>query len=320
MMRNDKNAIIRIKCKAEFADFFITVSIFIIAILLSFTFSPIISKSVLAGLSLCYTAIIPSVFPFMILSDLLLSTTHFENFKLLRKLFSRIFKINGCAISAFLAGTVCGFPIGPKLARELYLSGKISKNECERLIGFSNNASPAFVISGVGFALLDSTSLGIILYLVSVFSSVIIGFLSGIFQKTEEENLISKNASFSLTASVKSAAENTVTVCGFITVFSVIIGFLSYFIKNRTILAILSSFLEIGNAAKIIVSTDALPREVSISLLAFAISFSGLSVHFQSKNALSGCDVSMKKYYIMKLAAGALSAIITATFLLVLKR
>ena len=55
---------------------------------------------------------------------------------------------------------------------ERYKVVKISKNECERLIGFSNNASPAFVISGVGYALFGSIRIGVFLYILSFISSI----------------------------------------------------------------------------------------------------------------------------------------------------
>ncbi|MBQ7333465.1 MAG: hypothetical protein IJW38_03865 [Clostridia bacterium] len=316
MMQNGKNLKYNRNYTADFVNLLVSLSLFVAAVCLAFFFSPMISEDVKAGLLLCYTAIIPSVFPFMILADLMLSYMHFENFKALRYLFSRLFKINGYAISAFVAGIICGFPIGAKMAKELYVAGKITKNECERLIGFSNNASPAFVISGVGYGLLGSLKTGVFLYTVSVISSVIVGISAGLFQKLPKDTLVKTDLPFSFTKSIKSASQGTLTVCGFITFFSIVIGFLGRLIKSRELLVILSSFLEIGNATRLIAQTHVFSNELSLSLFAFTIGFSGLSVHFQSRSLIGDTDISMKKYYIMKLLTGALSSIITALFFL----
>ena len=315
-----KNKILncRTNFKAEFINLIVSLMLFIIGISLAVFFSPAISEDVRSGLTLCYTAIIPSVFPFMILSDLMLSYMHFEKISFFRRLFSRLFKINGYAISALISGIICGFPVGVKVARELYLKGKITKCECERLISFSNNASPAFVISGVGYGLLGSLRLGVILYAITLSSSLISGILFSLFSKYEKETVSEEEIPFSLSQSVKNASLATLNVCGFITLFSVIIGLMKRLIKKDIILLFISPFLEIGNAAKIIATNTLFPFEASISLLAFARGVSGFSVHFQSKSILRDTDISMKHYYITKLFTGALSSII-CTLILVLK-
>ncbi len=309
MKRNGEKLRLRRKYKAEYSNLLVSLIIFILSLCLIFHFSPKISSEVKKGLELCFAVIIPSVFPFTVLSDIMLSFMRFEEIGALRRAFFRIFKINGYALSAFLIGLISGFPIGVKIARELYLSGKISKNECERLIGFSNNAGPAFVISGIGFALLGSAKLGVFLYLVSMLSSVTVGFFSRFFATYEEEKAHQSEISFSFASSIKNATYSTVSICGFISFFSVVTGFISYALKNKNLVALFTSFLEIGNAANFIAKESTLPLPIKLSLLAFAISFSGLSVHMQAKSFLLDTDISMRKYYIMKIFSGSLSAV-----------
>lgn len=309
MKRNNKNLILKVNFKAEIVFFLVSLSIFVFALTLSALLAPMISEGVRSGILFCFSVIIPSIFPFMILADLLVFFMHFEKIKFLRGLFSRLFKINGYAISVFLIGLISGFPIGAKLSRELYISGKISKNECERLIGISNNASPAFVISGVGYGLFGSLKLGLLLYFISIISSAFAGLITARFAKNEFEIEYNAISSFSFTESVKSATRACINICGFICFFSVIIHFINQSLKNELLVAFLSSFLEIGNAAKFI-SSVSLPELIKLPLLSFAIGFSGLSVHFQSKSILSDTDISMNKYYLMKLLSATLSAAI----------
>ncbi len=318
MKQNSKNLSLKAKFKAEFVIFLFSLSIFIFALSLSTLFSPLISGGVKSGLSFCFSVILPSAFPFMILSDALLFFMYFEKIKPLRRLFSRLFKINGYAISVFLAGLISGFPIGAKLARELYISGKISKNECERLIGFSNNASPAFVISGIGFGLLGSLKTGIFLYLISIASSITSGIVFSFSEKRESDSEYNFKHSYSFVDSIKSATKASVIICGFICFFSVVIDLLAKIIKNDWAMAFISSFLEIGNAAKFITSLN-FPDIITLPLLAFAISFSGFSVHFQSKSLLSDTDISMKKYYIMKIFSSLISALLSFIIVFIFK-
>lgn len=310
MKQNSKNLNFKTNFKAEIGFLLTSLSIFVFAMCLSTLFSPVISEGVRSGISFCISVIIPSAFPFMILADLLLYFMHFEKIKAARELFFRLFKINGYAISVLLTGLISGFPIGAKLARELYISGKISKKECERLIGFSNNASPAFVISGIGFGLLGSLKTGVFLYFISVISSLTAGLIWALFAKREICVACDYSNSFSFTNSIKSATKATLNICGFICFFSVIIDLLCKIIKSELALAVISSFLEVGNASRFITELN-LSYTIKLPLLAFAISFSGISVLFQSKSILSDTDISMKIYYVMKLFSGILSASLT---------
>ena len=179
-----------------------------------------------------------------------------------------------------------------------------------RGIGFSNNASPAFVISGIGFGLRGSLKTGVFLYFISVISSLTAGLIWALFAKREICVACDYSNSFSFTNSIKSATKATLNICGFICFFSVIIDLLCKIIKSELALAVISSFLEVGNASRFITELN-LSYTIKLPLLAFAISYSGISVLFQSKSILSDTDISMKIYYVMKLFSGILSASLT---------
>ena len=246
----------------------------------------------------------------MILTDLILATSSFEKITSLRVGFERLFKINGYAVTAFIIGVVCGFPLGVKCARDLYDRGAITKEECERLIGFSNNTGPAFIISGVGYAMRGSIKEGVILYLSMLLSAVLVGVLFGIKSVPSKKTINQTHSAFDFATSVRTAATGTINVCAFVTLFTVFAGGISLLFKNSLARLIIISFLEVGNATSLLSS---LPGSCiySLPLSAFSISFSGICVHFQAKSILLGCDVSMKKYYIMKLLQGVFAFFIS---------
>lgn len=283
--------------------------ILLLILLLIPIYGQAMSEGILRGIRLCVTTIIPSVFPFMILSSMMLGYAVFDNIRLLSMPFEHIFRVNRNGLSAFLCGTLCGFPLGAKCAAEAYVHGRISKDECERLIGFSSNASPAFLICGVG-SLLKSTTDGVFLYIVMILSAVAVGMLLGRKQTACEVQTVHKQYDFSFTDAVEHAGISTLYVCSYLLLFSALIGILQAFVLKNTILsAIVLPFLEIGSAVFFLSDCD-LPSWISRALIAFAASFGGLSVHLQAAGLLRGTGISMKRYYAAKLLQGVLSFLI----------
>ncbi len=297
---------------------FTTLFLFIASIITSVYMSSCILEYVKIGLRICYGSVIGAVFPFIILTDIIYSFADFGSINALKRLFERIFKINGHACGAFIIGILCGFPLGVKVAVKLYMDGCISKDECERLISFSNNTGPAFVVSGVGIAMRGSFSDGIILYFSMVISAVIIGVVLGIGKKTTKNEVYTARKDFSLSESVKSAGLSTLNISSFVIFFSVVCGILNFAMRGCNLLSFLLPFIEISNASKMLSSLKTMSKTATLLLTSFAISFSGISVHLQAKTYIYGTDLCMKRYYISKLFQGFISALITL-FLIFLK-
>jgi len=282
-----------------------------VTFILSVKMSGRINYYIKSGLSLCFEAIIGSVFPFMIISDIIGEIDIFQKKIIFKTAFEKLFKINGNAISAFVLGIVCGFPIGIKTAANLYRKQYVSRDECERLIAISGNMSPAFIISGIGAALCKSIKAGILLYALSIMSSVFLGIILGIGKSAGDVIMPHNENNFSLTKSIKNASLNTIGICGFILFFSAVCGICREFIKNRFLYVCLLPFLEVSNAAKEISALIFVEQNLKLSLISFSVSFSGLSIFMQTKSFISDLDLSMRPYFFTKLFSGLISALIT---------
>ena len=291
---------------------FVCCILIFIAFALSIFLSDEISYSVKGALSLCVNVIIPSVFPFMVISDFLYRALDFTSLNCIGSLFERVFKIRRSGIYAFFLGILCGFPLGVKCTADLYSSGKITRNEAERLIGFSNNTGPAFLVCGIGLGLRGSITEGIILYAVMVTSAVICGFLFSYRAKTEKLNEPKTDIyyRFSITESIRQAGLNTLNICSYLTFFSCVSGLLYKILGECRLYIAIIPFLEIGSAASILSKTPLLSSMESLALSAFAVGFSGFSVHLQALSFLSGTDIGTKKYFIMKLLQGLISVLL----------
>ncbi len=266
-----------------------------------------------SGIWVSVRSIIPSLFPFMIFSDMLLYSDVFEKLpKALNNLFEKTFKIRQAGLGAFITGIVCGFPLGVKYACDLYENKRINKDELERLICFCNNTGPAFLLAGVGISIRNSAFDGVILYVVQIISAVLCGFLlslgkiCGTSQSGNERVIESK---FDFSQTIKKSSLNMIYVCAFVVFFSVVCGYLKIIFPNTLFSAISSFFLEIGNAA--IACNQIENRSLSLALTAGAVSFSGMSVHFQGQMYYNEYGISKKRYYVSKFFQSVTSMILS---------
>ena len=282
----------------------------ITAAILTFNADPV-RESIINGIRLSALSIIPTLFPFFVLSDFLSANYQPRN-GILSNLVCRALGISKTSIGCVILGYICGFPLGVKAATELYSRKIIDKNECERLCVITNNPSLAFVVSGVGVGLFDSLFTGIILYISVILSATVIG----VFTKDKEEK--SSNVDditrqkFDLSLSIRSAALSSIYVSSYIIFFSGILGVIACFCKNELLGLVFSLFLEIGNAASVISASTRLSLLSSVVLTSFALGFSGLSVFMQAASYLPP-EVSKAKLLRYKLIQGALSAVFAIT-------
>ena len=281
----------------------------IFAFVISLFFSDEIAHSVKSGLSLAVNVVIPSIFPFIILSDALYSMLRFDSSSMIGRAFEWLFGISRNAVYAFLLGAVCGFPLGVKCTSDLYHEGLISREEAERLIGFCNNTGPAFLISGVGMGLRKNASEGLALYSAMLLSAVLVGIF---FRKKASVaiHFQSKRTGFSLTKSIRSAGMNTITVSSYLVFFACAVGLLRNILGESYLYLSILPFIEIGSAASILSKTKLLSSEASLMLSGLAVGFSGLSVHLQALSFISDSDIRTGKYFVMKTIQGILSSLL----------
>ena len=269
-----------------------------------------IKAGVIEGLRLCAFNIIPTLFPFFILSDLWNSVIEINTNSRIGKIFEKSFGISSDGMPSFLLGNLCGFPLGIKSATEKYDSGNISKSDLEALSVISNNPSAAFAISGVGMGLFSSIKVGVILYFSVLLSAICIGIIFR--KKSEKPKNREENArqTFNLVNSVRSAGYCGVVVSSYIIFFSAIISALGSIIKSEVFLSVFSSILEIGSACSLIAEQSKILDIFCLPLISFSLSFSGLSVFLQAFSFLPPF-ISKRKYLLKKLLQGILSAIFT---------
>ena len=284
------------------------------------------------GLLLCAKSIIPSLFPFLVLSELLVNSGATSRLPrpLIRPI-ERLLGLNADGCAAVLLGLFCGFPVGAKCTVLSYQRGALTKEEAERALCFSNNPSSAFLISAVGTSLFGNRQLGLTLYLTSLFCALLCGvILSRIqrFHAKKKEHPCDTPFFFAqqakplrgavlFTSSVRSAMESMLLICAYVVFFSTLVGtlqlILGQFALPSEFTAFFFCFFEISGGTSIAAS---LSNTFHAALLcAFAVGWSGLSVHFQILSVCDGCSFSFRRYVLAKLAQAILCVLILGTLL-----
>lgn len=141
------------------------------------------------GLTLWANNVVPSLFPFFVAVELLKHTNliYFLSIQL-DKYMKPIFNLPGVASFPFVMGLISGYPVGAKIVSDLYSNNLCSKKEAERMLAFTNNSGPLFIIGTVGCSFYSNTSIGILLLTSHILSSISVGIILGIISRIKSVN------------------------------------------------------------------------------------------------------------------------------------
>lgn len=317
---------------------------------LCFTFCLLIfSKTnlpaVKSGLSLWANSVVPSLFPFFVATELLMHTNMVTQLgNILNQYMKPLFNVRGEGAFAFIMGMISGYPVGAKIATTFRQNNICSKEECERLLSFTNNSGPLFIIGTVGILMFKNTTIGILLFITHILACLTVGIIFRFWKtkrispdfptKNNSHNSKQKMVSFSnlgeiLAESITSATSTVLLIGGFVVIFSSIIsilkssGILNFSASCLTPIfnllhidtsfasPFLSGFLEITNGIQTISNIACKKLSINIIFTAFLLGFGGISVLLQVLSITSKSDLSIKPYLYGKLLHGLLAALYT---------
>lgn len=303
-------------------SFNIVASVFLLVLFIKN--SELASTEVFSALRTCAVMLIPSLFPLTVASHIATETGAIDALtKGLRAPIAKLFGVSEQAASPFFLGLVGGYTSSLSSATALYKGGKISKRDCESIIALSNMPSLAFLCGFVGGGLFKSSTIGWILWGITVFSSIILGMINRFLPRPKSSTQVyaastqaQKGFSEILVDSISKSARSMITICACVVFFSVLIAVLRFSLSLLPLpevarVLILGS-LEITKGVSLCSALDG--NTARLMTCAFFIGWSGLCVHFQVISLCNDADLSFKKYFLFKALQGVICAIITLLF------
>lgn len=284
------------------------------------------------GLTLCFNVIVPSLFPFFVLSSLVVDLGLASYLgRMLEPVMRPLFRVNGACASAVALGFVGGYPIGARTALSLYENGLCSRTEAERLLAFCNNSGPAFILGVVGAGVFASSRVGLLLYLVHAAASLLVGLIFRFYGGKEEAadrrsggQIRTVRFTTAFTGSVARSLQSTLSICAFVVFFSVLIQLLTWFgvlsalagalaalfaplgMTSDWARRLLTGVLEMSSGVWSLSGSGALAGRMSMA--AFMLGWAGVSVHCQVLSFLGESGLSVRTYLLGKLLHGGFSA------------
>lgn len=281
------------------------------------------------GLDFCFMVLIPSLFPFMIISSFIVKSGISDIIGKVGGGATKIlFRLPGITFATVIISLIGGYPTGARGIRSLVDSGSITKKQAELMLLFCVGAGPGFVINAVGCNMFNDFNIGVILFLSQILSSLMLGIICSVFYKksfindvkTVDVN-IKKNENISISkALITSVSDSIISImnmCGFVILFSCLIsvleasGFIDFiaslllkiFIPNSISYSVIPSVLEVTTGCKVSVANKA-----PIEFIAFVLGFSGICVHFQIFSMIN-ISFSKLKFILARLAHGIMAAL-----------
>ncbi|OBZ09607.1 sporulation integral membrane protein YlbJ [Bacillus sp. FJAT-27264] len=141
----------------------------------------------LRGLSIWWDVLFPSLFPFFVISEMMLGFGVVHLFgTLLDPLMRPLFRIPGSGGFVAAMGYVSGYPVGAKLTAKLREQNLITRLEGERLVAFTTSSDPIFLLGAVSVGFFHDASLGLILAISHYGGGLLVGLLMSLHGRRTE--------------------------------------------------------------------------------------------------------------------------------------
>lgn len=291
-----------------------------------------VSESVKDALFLCADSVIPSLFPFFVISNLFISLD-IGSFceKHLRKITKPLFGISASLSPAIVLGLIGGYPVGAITCAETYSKKLCNKDAAERALAFCNNCGLAFILGAIGNGVFSSGKTGTALLIMHILSALIVGVLFRIFYPLPKAEVAFKQSfphktpglAKALTSAVAKALSSSLSISAYVVLFSALVRMMTIlgifpfigslieklFGCSREIASAFTSGIFEMTVGSFSLSRCASPSTAFV-LISALLGWGGLSVHAQALSFISDTDLSVKNYFCGKFMHGLLSGLL----------
>ncbi len=318
---------------------YIGLAVLIVFIMLALVLNPErYMQSVTNGLMVWLYSVLPALFPFFFFSGLLIKLHVVDNLGArFSKFTQKAFHCPGSSGIIYLLSIVSGYPVGAKIASEMYKSGALTREQVMRVNAFASTSGPLFIVGAVGVGMFLDHTCGIIMLISHYIGALLNGLLYRNYgykkEKLEAPYVLNKNTEDIMSATMYDSIISILLVGGYIAIFFILIDILG----NFGILSVISQFfsvilnflgldssLSVGLASGIFevtrgcldLSQAGASLKVIIPLACALISWGGISIHFQSLTFLSKCGIKKRVFFLQKFTQSIISGLVCLVFVL----
>ncbi|MGE5454284.1 MAG: sporulation integral membrane protein YlbJ [Methylocystaceae bacterium] len=269
------------------------------------------------GLTMWWQLVVPALLPFFIVSELLIRLQIVRHLgQWLNPVMKPVFNLPGAAGLALAMGYTSGFPVGAIVSSHLLQEKLLTREQASRLIAFTNNSSPLFIIGTIGVGILSNELYGYILAFAHYGSNLLVGWYLGRKNRAYSPDnitmpVIKTPTGNLLGASIRNSINNICQIGGFIIFFMVLtaflsrIGFLDFMVYlTGQILPGLPPSLVYGSTIGLLELTQGsqavgaaqAPILWKLLLLSTLLSISGLCIQAQIYSIVSEIGISFRQY------------------------
>lgn len=279
------------------------------------TESKAVMEAVLFSFQIWKNNIFPSLFPFFLLSELLIQYGFVEFLgELLKPVMNRIFRISNQAAFIFVMSIISGFPSNAKYTKALLEEHKINEKEATKILIFTHFSNPLFILGTVSITFLGNREVGFLILFCHYITNLILGLLfRNYYPSPKTDCRVSirkaitnmtlarqkKKVSFPLilTNALNHTIQTLLFILGVTTTFLIITTLINQHITLSTFhQSILNGFFEMTQGLKY-VSLLNIPLKIKGILTVIILSFGGLSVHMQLIGILSKSKIRYFPYF-----------------------
>ena len=264
------------------------------------------------SLNIWIASLLPALFPFFIVSDILINYDVIKYFpKVIRNSIKYLFNVSDNGLVIILLSMLSGFPSNARNIKNMYLDKKITKEEGEHLLYFTHFSNPMFILGTIPL-ILNSNKISKYILISHYLANIILGICLRKYNRVNDRNNSNykedkHNFGLVLTTSIRKSLDSVLSILGTLTVFLIISTLLiNFFNLDNTSSLLIKSILELTSGLKELGSYNLLDKYLLI-ISSCILSFGGLSVHMQVINELVDTDISYKNYFIGRILQVVLS-------------